>query len=751
MKLNLSDNKVIALLLVALILQILLLLWHMDLIGSPSKNEMAENGVPAGTIESIENSLKRRPLDSLIWEESRAPEKIYFHDSVLTLSESTANILLKNGTQIKLSENTLITIEPEQSNASGEIRIRMAQGNLRTRNPYKKAIINDQTTSVRIEADSDVDLAKNQQGQVEVLVNKGKADVVFNDKAYAVVANEKVIFNKTGVSKNKVSQELQWESPSLLRVYTHKEQSTVPLQWHGSATEIVILKEGEPIKAVQLTTGQQKATVDLPLGTYFSYLKGIEGLSKNRELQVWAAPKVQLVLPRPRDRKKTGALQFIWTPHNKIQSYELVVSRGENIIREPIPLNKTTKVLESEGDFLWEVWGVDQKGFKIPPAYSNPLFIRENPFAPPKLKKPKIIESKPTPKTSRWSEILVPKAWALEKKTAVFTWEEVSGAEIYFIEISKDKEFRNPLVKVELSSPVFQWTNFDETATYYWRVAAGDRSGRMGLFTEPAVVDWDYVLANPNKMVKPKATTAASLKIKKRKVKTVKALKPVEKPVEKIEKKSNSPEKAVSQPPLPPRKIFKSASFFYQPGYGLKNFKENGQTKAKLSGFSPLSFGLETQIYLSRSSVLRWYSKFYQLEYEPEPKSAFPFQPNVKTQTWVNHLSWSPQTTAWGFGFWLANLPTLKRQSFEQVGIEQEWSYGISVDRTTNLSSVQWVANFAMIAGNNQWGGSTSQRFLYPILLESLKVGMEIEVIYLNGDAQSTLLMDSYLLLGWEF
>ncbi len=750
MRFNLSDNKVIGLLLVALISQILLLLWHMGLLGIPGAQTSETSGQVAGTIESIEKNLKRRPINSLIWEESRAPEKVYFHDSVLTLSDSTAKIQLQNGTQINLSENTLITIEPEKESSSGEIRIKMAQGNLRARNPFEKAIIEDQRTSVKIDADSDIDLMKDENGQIEILVNKGQADIVFQDKAYAVAKNERMVLNQTGVSKDKVSASLKWQNSDLFRYYTHSVTASVSLSWIGAAAELVVLKDSEIFLQRDLEPRQTEWTGELPLGTYWVFLKGQEGRTKSRELQVWQAPKIQLVLPRPRDRKKSGSVQFVWTPQSDLKSYELVVKSDNKTLRFPASLNKTKETIDYEGNFEWEVWGLDQKGFKVPPAYTYPLYLRDNPFAPPKLNKPKIL--KPQPKTSWIEFFLIPKARAAEQQTAVFTWQEIPGAEIYFIEISTDKEFRYPLVKQQVTQPAFQWKGFDENKTYYWRVAAGDRSGRMGVFSEPTIVDWDYVLPQKPAPTPPKIKAEKPKPQPKPVVRRPKVRKKPTPPI-KNQPKESPPQVAKpskSEKESTPRNYFHSAGLFYMPGFAFKNYKEDGFTKANLQGGNPLSLAMEVKVFITRQSLLRLYSKINLLEYEPQPKDAFPFQPNIKTRTLINHLSWSPLNSSWGVGLWVSELPTLKRQSFEQVRIEQSLAYGILGDKTFTIGAGEWVSQWALINSEEAWGGATSQRFLYPVGW-GFHVGAELELIYLSAGDDADLLVDSYLILGWKF
>jgi hypothetical protein len=196
---------------------------------------------------------------------------------------------------------------------------------------------------------------------------------------------------------------------------------------------------------------------------------------------------------------------------------------------------------------------------------------------------------------------------------------------------------------------------------------------------------------------------------------------------------------------------FQALSVFALPSYGLKNYQQDGETKANLMGGNFLSFGVELVWALSSSWNLRWYNKLNQVEYEPNPKSDFPFQPNVKTRTWIHHLMASSESNAWGYGLWIGDLPTLRRQSFEQVTIEQQWAYGVMIERSDELWTAEWTGTLALIGANHKWGLSTSQRILFPLLFDSLRMGGELEAVSMTGDGAVHQQLDLYWILGWQF
>lgn len=77
---------------------------------------------------------------------------------------------------------------------------------------------------------------------------------------------------------------------------------------------------------------------------------------------------------------------------------------------------------------------------------------------------------------------------APSQKTIIFSWFEVPEANYYLIEISKNLNFIDPIVAEKVRTTEFEWSGF-EAQVYFYRVAAGQDAGRMGLFSEPQKAD----------------------------------------------------------------------------------------------------------------------------------------------------------------------------------------------------------------------------------------------------------------------
>src|SRR4051812_8356011 len=128
MRKRVSDRRLILFTVLALIAEILLLLGHLNIL--PIFSSDSKDKIKAGYVLKTEKDLKKKVADGLMWDSVEKDDSLYFNDSLLTLSESSATLYLYEKTEINLSENTLVTIEPEDKDNSGQIRLKFSKGDL---------------------------------------------------------------------------------------------------------------------------------------------------------------------------------------------------------------------------------------------------------------------------------------------------------------------------------------------------------------------------------------------------------------------------------------------------------------------------------------------------------------------------------------------------------------------------------------------------------------------------------------------
>jgi hypothetical protein len=458
-----------------------------------SKKTTSTNAVEAGHIVSSKKDLKRRGANSLIWEDTQQKDTLFYYDSVLTLSQSSAKLYLKDQTDLELSENTLVTLEEPADKTKSEIRLRFSRGDLRARNPSFKTSVVGEDWVINLDKGSDIVLRKD-QGSYEFEVVSGSATLqteegeqnLTQDKVLKLNDDQKI------VTIEKI-ENLKWKETKPVRIYTLEDSADVPLEWTGQAQDIVINKAGTEEQSQQIKKDRTTASVQLDYGSYKIRLKNESGISEARTVEVWKAPHIYLKKPLPRDRLTTNQPhEFIWTTDKGVKSYRVQFSgKGGPLRQETVDQNFKSLQFDQEQDLQWQVQGEDDEGFAIPSLYNNEIYLRDEPLQAPKLKTPD-IKKETLPKGTRfnfkWQWLIasiMPKAEAKDENYEVnFSWEPVTGADQYILEVSSTPDFRKPELIKTLSSTSYVWKKV-KYKKYYWRVASGSGKGRMGLFSEP--------------------------------------------------------------------------------------------------------------------------------------------------------------------------------------------------------------------------------------------------------------------------
>jgi hypothetical protein len=183
-----SDRKWITLICLLLAIEIIWLLADLHLISLPfrSRSKSAEGAIEAGHIIKSQEDVEKRSADSLIWEPAKQDDILYYHDSVLTLGQSTATLYLKDQTELQMAENTLVTFEEPEAQSNAEIRLRFAKGDVKARNPFNTSKIETSDWVVHLEKGAELAMRKEQSGyEFEVLAGHatlnteaGKEDLV---------------------------------------------------------------------------------------------------------------------------------------------------------------------------------------------------------------------------------------------------------------------------------------------------------------------------------------------------------------------------------------------------------------------------------------------------------------------------------------------------------------------------------------------------------------------------------------------
>lgn len=605
MKPQLSDRTWILLILFVLVAEVLWLLIDLQIIEPPhfAKNKSATGLKEAGHVTDIKQELKRRGSSSLIWDVIKENEILYYNDSILTLSQSSAKIYLKDETDLQLSENTLVTLEEPSEGSASEIRLRFSKGDIRARNPNNKSAIYSDDWVVNLEKGSDVALRKNKDSyEFEVFTGRGTMQTSSGQIEHLTESSIIKVEKNQQIQKLEKNKNLQWKDSRPLRVYIFEDSAAISLDWTGSAKKININKIGEDELSQLVSINQSSEQLNLKVGHYKARLADENGLSTTRSIEVVKAPIIYLKKPLPRDRIRTGeSVEFIWTNEKSVKEYQIII--GDRI--EASTQNYKTIIFKTEQDTEWRVEAYDEEGFLIPSMYDSKIYIKDKTLQAPKLKPPSLRlpikkQNNSLYRFKLWSFLIAEAYAAFDNNNEVlFEWEAVDGADNYTIEVSSDPDFRKPEVIESVKSTHFLWKKYNATKRYYWRVAAGQTYGPMGVFSEPFEL-------KPTEEVPVPVVVEAPVRpiIEKTKKEEI-----VEKPVENvIEKKKESDSESASDASLniPEKKVEvvgegKSKSYTlpsgwalaWAPSFNITKLKGDENSQIQLAGAIPLGLDLE--------------------------------------------------------------------------------------------------------------------------------------------------------------
>lgn len=732
MKGRLSDRTIIAGLIVLLIVELGLLVMHLSWGGfRPRTND--KEVIVAGVVEKNENELHRRSLNSLVWEKSNTKDSLYYHDSVLTLAQSTATLRLFKDTDVNLSENTLVTIEPPEQNRTGEIRLKFYRGGFRARNPLASTQVESESWSMQIKTGSDIDLRQVDDKNFELTVKQGHVDLNNGTTTTAVTDEQVLRIEGTNVQKMEMREELKWLQPPPKRIYTHDQNINVVLKWQGGEPKQIVRQTlSQPEQVVELEAGETKYALSLPLGYHRLFLRADGATSAAMDIEVWTAPVLHLLSPLPRNRIKTETdTAFMWTWPPGVANFNFQLQGGrlnENYLAEKNAL--TTKFSE-EDDVEWSVWAHDKEGYEIPPLYTYPLYIREQPLAAPKLKGPEVRKPANDKGASFWWKmwnIILPQARAEEdvEFQALFSWEPVIGADHYVIEISETSDFRKPLVTEKVLKPEYTW-NKVQLKSYFWRVAAGAKKGRLGFFSDPQEAD----LSKPQiEGVKVKAVA--------KKIEELPAV-PVVKPIVAPPVKSEEP----------PRKPFFARKLLdWKPSFSVIKGSAPQSVTVNLKGIHLTSFALQLEKNLGES-VLETTLDYARFSFQPEPKNKFPFQKNLSWSELQLAFMWRKTGGHIGFGAFVWQTTKFGRTDLEAINNTEVTMFGPSLQAMWKWNSIEYIGNYSGAFFGSSTGLSTEQKLRWQLNKWSFGIAGRYSTTTYTGGKTSTVTGGASL--GFDF
>ncbi|HEX4925944.1 MAG TPA: FecR domain-containing protein [Bdellovibrionales bacterium] len=692
---------------------------------------------PIGRVLSTKQDLRRRPNDSILWEESRPNDTLFVNDTVLTLDQSAATLQLNDQSEISLAENTLIVLEPMENKAQEQLRVRFTRGQLHSRNVASTTVIAAPKWTMQVEKGAEIKLRSVGAGQMEVELLKGKLELQNEGKEKISFDNEQVIMlHQEQAAAIPISETLTWQSgkDNVYRVYSHTFPKVTWLQWKGEATSLRLTKPGGDTSVYPLLRDQNQFPLRLEPGLYQVRVENGTSSSATLAVQVWKAPPFHLLSPLPRDRYTSGTeTLFTWSTAGLISKYQFELGRNPEfndiVMTTASDGSNATVTMPAQGQYFWRVQALDDLGFPIPSLDTNIIFSVKDPLQAPKLKAPETRAPAKDDSASLMKkvidtigELLLPTAHAKDETfEAVFGWEEVDGAEHYYIEIALEPDFQNPIVVQKTKTPQYVWTKAT-IGVYFWRVAAGSED-RMGLFSEAAKVN----LNAPTYQAREVAPGVQIRKTAKPKVEKV----PPAPVVAVLEKPDPTP---TPEPPPPPGSRRIKFKVWYGAGYDYSWLSGGDSSTAIYSGISPLQLGANVEIPSGDWASIWADFTYQQALWKPKSPSETPFQTQLTDNTMRVRLHYRSKPASLHYGLYATSMSRLKRTGLESVSLEPHWLFGPSFGlEWTEFESLQLTHLFSLSAGTQTIEAITTHRAQRAIPIgagSSLLLGGQMDLLF---------------------
>ncbi|MDI7213467.1 FecR family protein [Leptospira santarosai] len=428
----------------------------------------------------FKNRKAQRKFDSeVVWEEIETEMKVRNKDTVRTDDKAEAVLVLNDGTEIKLDENSMIFLDFSDKNLSIDFAYGSVSANKDSGTELK---IKSGETTVEVDK-GDLKLSKTEDQALNLEVSKGNAKVISGNQESNVTNNQGIEL-KNGKSEIR-SLSISLNSPGDRKFFqTSASSFPVSFNWNKaeSAKEYTLEISNHPSfskNVIRTKSNGISLNKSLGKGTYFWRITAINPQSKapeyseTRSLTILGDLKSSLFTPTKSEEFKFTStppnVVFQWTSVDFANIYKFELAQDKNfqeiLVNQEIQGTLFRWDKAREGKYFARVTPkpslADLKAFSSE-AISFNVKKLEKP-EPPSLKKP-----------SDQEEIALRKS---SKEGNLFVWSGSSDFAEYVLEISNDSEFKNIVFNKKTNSSSVISSPITNAGAYFWRIKASTKEG----------------------------------------------------------------------------------------------------------------------------------------------------------------------------------------------------------------------------------------------------------------------------------
>ncbi len=451
---------------VNIILSIIILLFSQLLCHEIRKRLSSGDREPIGRIIMKLKDAQRKMSSEVVFENVDLSFDIYNLDTLKTSEYSEAIVQLKDGTEIKLEENTMVVF----SFADDSLNIDFARGGLKVDSGNNKVKLRSDENKFAIE-NGKLSLNKKTGKVVELNIQEGKVDLT-KDGATESLSKDSVVQVKEErvLKKELIARPI---SPVSEYIPSSGKDKLVEFNWNAPDKEskyILEIKNADTSKLVvnQEVSGEKFST-NIPIGNYRWKLtpkNKSEAIPPSSKFAIVSSKPVTIHKPLNKSKftyvKKTPSIIFQWIKEDFFKKYTLEISKQSDFSKLEFSgetFNEETLVNSlPSGKYFFRV--------RAKPMLSNmeDKFSETREFEIQSVERPAPVQLvSPEPQKEFYKN-------KNQGYQSTFVWKKGSEYESYIWEMSKTADFSN-IVKKETTNDHYYYLKEEiNSGTYYWRV-----------------------------------------------------------------------------------------------------------------------------------------------------------------------------------------------------------------------------------------------------------------------------------------
>lgn len=444
-----------------------------------------------GKITASRNIAERKFSNRVVWGGVSKNTPLYNYDTVRTADQSETSIRLDDGTEITLSENSMILLALSES----EVDIKFIQGTINAKQSAavsgaaKKINIDSGGSSVSLK-NGDVSISQDSGDRLQMTVNRGTATLKTGNDEKIINENQNIVAEKDGVRLYDLTIQLLAPVQNA-SIDSTGAKTAVAFSWETPRGEYdtsleIANNPGVSDPLINRKVRGKTHSIDLQDGVYFWRVNAVNResgkveSSEIRKLSVFSNKPVTLIAPANNStikyRDENPMIAFIWSKNESVSRYNLLVSKKADmsspVINSVVETNRIAMNDLGQGSYFWKVANVN--------VADREQAISESPvFAFTVSKTEKLEPPQPVfPTDDRAVHPL-----SIVQKGLTFNWTKDPSIIKTLLLLAEDRDLEKVIFKKTIGGNNIKFTGKLTDGNYFWGLRGVMKDGSMTDFS----------------------------------------------------------------------------------------------------------------------------------------------------------------------------------------------------------------------------------------------------------------------------